>query len=157
MTYPVIEDGDVFYFETDSRNKVSVEFSDLTNVFESSFPIYCIDIYRSQNKGRVNESSGTKTRDTIVEIIKKFFRKYDCALVAFIDTSTDKKGRARNRLFKSWFNLYGQKDFFIEPREIIVNDSESYSLLIIRKTYGNAALIIDAFDKFVKLANELEA
>lgn len=157
MTYPVIEDGDVFYFETDSRNKVSVEFSDLTNVFESSFPIYCIDIYRLQNKGRVNESSGTKTRDTIVEIIKKFFRKYDCALVAFIDTSTDKKGRARNRLFKSWFNLYGQKDFFIEPREIIVNDSESYSLLIIRKTYGNAALIIDAFDKFVKLANELEA
>lgn len=157
MTYPVIEDGDVFYFETDSRNKVSVEFSDLTNVFESSFPIHSIDIYRSQNKGRVNESSGTKTRDTIVEIIKKFFRKYDCALVAFIDTSTDKKGRARNRLFKSWFNLYGQKDFFIEPREIIVNDSESYSLLIIRKTYGNAALIIDAFDKFVKLANELEA
>ena len=51
----------------------------------------------------------------------------------------------------------GKKIFFIEPREIIVNDSESYSLLIIRKTYGNAALIIDAFDKFVKLANELEA
>lgn len=106
MTYPVIEDGDVFYFETVSRNKISVEFSDLTNVFE--------------------------------------------------DTSTDKKGRARNRLFKSWFNLYGQKDFFIEPREIIVNESESYSLLIIRKSYDNAASIIDAFDKFIKLANELE-
>lgn len=106
MTYPVIEDGDVFYFETDSRNKISVEFSDLTNVFE--------------------------------------------------DTSTDKKGRARNRLFKSWFNSYGQKEFLIEPREIIVNESESYSLLIIRKSYDNAASIIDAFDKFIKLANELE-
>lgn len=119
MTYPIIEDGNVFYFETDTQNKVSVEFTDLTHVFE--------------------------------------FDKYDCALVAFIDTSTDKKGKARNRLFKSWFNLYGQKDFLIEPREIIINESESYSLLIFRKSYGNAALIIDAFDNFIKLANELDS
>ena len=157
MTYPVIEDGNVFYFETDTQNNVSVEFTDLTHVFESSFPIYCIDIYRFQNIGRVNEVYGAKTRNTIVGIIKKIFDKYDCALVAFIDTSTDKKGKARNRLFKSWFNLYGQKDFLIEPREIIINESESYSLLIFRKSYGNAALIIDAFDNFIKLANELDS
>ena len=156
MCYSVIEENNVFYFETDTQNKVSVEFNDLTNVFESIFPIYCVDIYRSQNAGRVNEHDGSKTRDTIVDIIKNFFERYDCALVAFIDTSSDKKGRARNRLFKSWFDMFGKNDFLIEPREIIVSESESYSFLIIRKSYGNAATLIDAFDRFVKLANEPE-
>ena len=156
MLYPIAEDGNVFYFETETRNKISVEFSDLTNVFESFFPIYCIDIYRSQNIKRANEFNGSTTRDTIIEIIKKFFDKYDCALVAFIDTSTDKKGKARNRLFKSWFSLFGKKEFVIEPREIVFSESESYSFLIIRKSYSNATAIIDAFDNFIKLANEAE-
>ena len=154
MFYPIIEDGNVFYFETDTQNKVSVEFSDLTSLFESIFPIYCVDIYRSQKNKRTNEISGTKTRDTIVKIIRDFFDKYDCALVAFIDTSTDKKGRARNRLFQSWFNRFGKDDFLIEPREIIVSESESYSFLIIRKSYGNATALIKAFDNFIRLANE---
>jgi hypothetical protein len=154
--YPIIEDGDVFYFETDTQNKVSVEFSDLTNLFESIFPIFCVDIYRTQNSEHVNDLHGHKTRDTIVKIVKGFFDKYDCALVAFIDTSSDKKGRARNRLFQSWFNRFGKDDFLIEPKEIILSESESYSFLIIRKSYGNASVLIEAFDKFVKLANEPE-
>lgn len=156
MTYPIAEDGNVFYFETETRNKISVEFSDLTSVFESFFPIYCIDIYRSQKNKRTNDFYGSATRDTIIDIIKKFFDKYDCALVAFIDTSTDKKGKARHRLFKSWFNLFGNKEFVIEPREIVFSELESYSFLIIRKSYGNVTTIIEAFDKFIKLANEAE-
>ena len=156
MFYPIIEDGGVFYFETDTHNKVSVEFSDLTNLFESVFPIFCVDIYRTQNIERVNEFYGTKTRDTIVKIIKEFFDRYDCALVAFIDTSTDKKGRARNRLFQSWFDKFGRDDFLIEPREIVFSESESYSFLIIRKSYGNALALVEAFDRFIKLANEPE-
>jgi hypothetical protein len=154
--YPIIEDGDVFYFETDTHNKVSVEFSDLTSLFESVFPIYCVDIYRTQNTEHFNDFHGTRTRDTIVKIIKEFFDKYDCALIAFIDTSTDKKGRARNRLFQSWFNRFGREDFLIEPREIIISESESYSFLIIRKSYGNSTALIMAFDNFIKLANEPE-
>ena len=156
MFYPIIEDGDVFYFETDTHIKVSVEFSDLTSLFESVFPIYCVDIYRIQNTEHLNDFHGTKTRDTIVKIIKEFFDKYGFALVAFIDTSTDKKGRARNRLFQSWFERFGKNDFLIEPKEIILSESESYSFLIIRKSYGNATALIEAFDKFVKLANEPE-
>ena len=156
MLYPIAEDGNVFYFETETQNKISVEFSDLTNVFESFFPIYCIDIYRLQKDKRTNEFNGSSTRNTIIEIIKRFFEKYDCALVAFIDTSTDKKGKARNRLFKSWFNLFGTKEFIIEPREIVFSELESYSFLIIRKSYGNATTIINAFDNFIKLANEAE-
>lgn len=156
MFYLIIEDGDVFYFETDTQNKVSVEFSDLTNLFESIFPIFCVDIYRTQKTERVNEFYGTKTRDTIVKIIKEFFDRYDCALVAFIDTSTDKKGRARNRLFQSWFDKFGRDDFLIEPREIVFSESESYSFLIIRKSYGNALALVEAFDRFIKLANEPE-
>ena len=156
MFYPIIEDGGVFYFETDTHNKVSVEFSDLTNLFESVFPIFCVDIYRTQNTERVNEFYGTKTRDTIVKIIKEFFDRYDCALVAFIDTSMDKKGRARNRLFQSWFDKFGRDEFLIEPREIVFSESESYSFLIIRKSYGNALALVEAFDRFIKLANEPE-
>ena len=156
MFYPIIEDGDVFYFETDTHNKVSVEFSDLTNLFESVFPIFCVDIYRTQNIERVNEFYGNRCRVTIVNIIKEFFDRYDCALVAFIDTSTDKKGRARNRLFQSWFDKFGRDDFLIEPREIVFSESESYSFLIIRKSYGNALALVEAFDRFIKLANEPE-
>ena len=156
MIYPIIEDGNVFSFETETRNKISVEFCDLTSIFESFFPIYCVDIYRLQDSFHTNEFYGTKTRDTIVFIIKKFLDRFDCALVAFIDTSTDKKGKARNRLFKSWFERFGKKDFIIEPREIIFDEAESYSFLIIRKTYGNADSIIEAFDRFIKLANEPE-
>ncbi len=81
VTYPIIEDGNVFYFETSTRNKISVEFNDLTNIF-------------------------------------------------------------------------GKNEFIIESRELVFSESESYSFLIIRKSYGNAATIIEAFDKFIKLANE---
>ena len=154
VTYPIIEDGNVFYFETSTRNKISVEFNDLTNIFESVFPIFCIDIYRLQDRQRTNEQIGSKTRDTIVSIIKIFLDRYDCALVAFIDTSTDNKGKARNRLFKSWFNIFVKNEFIIESRDLVFNESESYSFLIIRKSYGNAKTIIEAFDKFIKLANE---
>lgn len=156
VIYPIIEDGNVFSFETETRNKISVEFCDLTSIFESFFPIYCVDIYRLQDSFHTNEFYGTKTRDTIVFIIKKFLDRFDCALVAFIDTSTDKKGKARNRLFKSWFERFGKKDFIIEPREIIFDEAESYSFLIIRKTYENADSIIEAFDRFIMLANEPE-
>ena len=52
--------------------------------------------------------------------------------------------------------MVGKNEFLIEPREIIVSESESYSFLIIRKSYGNAAVLINAFDKFIKLANEPE-
>lgn len=154
VTYPIIEDGNVFYFETSTRNKISVEFNDLTNIFESVFPIFCVDIYRLQDRQRTNEQIGSKTRNTIVSIIKIFLDRYDCALVAFIDTSTDNKGKARNRLFKSWFNIFGKNEFIIESRDLVFNESESYSFLIIRKSYGNAKTIIEAFDKFIKLANE---
>ena len=156
MIYPIIEDGNVFSFETETRNKVSVEFSDLTDIFESFFPIYCVDIYRLQNSFHTNELHGTKTRDTIVSIIKNFLDRFDCALVAFIDTSTDKKGKARNRLFKSWFENFGKMDFFIESREIVFDETESYSFLILRKSYGNTNSIVEAFDTFIKLANEPE-
>ena len=142
--YPIIEDGNVFPFETETRNKVSVEFSDLTSIFESFFPIYCVDIYRLQGSFHTNEFNGTKTRDTIVNIIKNFLDRFDCALVAL------------NRLFKSWFEMFGKKDFIIEPREIFFNEAESYSFLIIRKSYGNTNSIIEAFDNFIKLANEPE-
>ena len=79
-----------------------------------------------------------------------------CILKAFIDISTDQKNCARKCLFKSWFAVVGKNEFLIEPREIIVSESKSYSFLIIRKSYGNAAALIDAFDKFIKLANEPE-
>ena len=109
-------------------------------------------VFRASSS-HTNELSGSATRDTIVSIIKGFFDKFDCALVAFIDTSTDNKGKARSRLFKSWFSTFASDDFIIEPREITVSGSESYSLLIIRKSYGNTAMIIEAFDKFIRLAN----
>ena len=154
MLYPVHEDNCVFYFETETGNKVSVEFTELTDAFEAMFPIYCVDIYnQAVSSSRTNELSGSTTRDTIVSIIKRFFDKFDCALVAFIDTSTDHKGKARYRLFKAWFSTFGGEEFIIEPREVIVSGSESYSLLIIRKSYGNTAMIIEAFDKFIRLAN----
>lgn len=157
MFYPILKENNIFYFETETGNKISVEFGDLTNIFEAHFPIYCVDIYRLENNfnriGHANESEGFKTRDTIISIIKDFFEKFDCALVAFIDTSTDRKGPARNRLFMSWFKEFAGDEFLIEPREIMVSEAESYSFLIIRKSYGNAASLIDAFDKFIALAN----
>ena len=154
MLYPVTEENCVFYFETETGNKVSVEFTELTDAFEAVFPIYCVDIYNKVvSNSRANDLSGSATRDTIVSIIRHFFDKFDCALVAFIDTSTDHKGRARHRLFKSWFTTFASEDFIIEPREVFVSGSESYSLLIIRKSYGNTAMIIDEFDKFIRLAN----
>ena len=52
--------------------------------------------------------------------------------------------------------MFGKKDFIIEPREIFFNEEESYSFLIIRKSYGNTNSIIEAFDNFIKLANEPE-
>ena len=127
-----------------------------TGTFGTDFPVYCIDIFSQDisNKHK-NESSGSTTRDTIVSIVKRFFENFDCALVAFIDTSTDKKGKARYRMFRYWFNAFKDKDddFSLESREINATDAESYSLLIFRKSYGNSAKIISDFDNFIKLAN----
>ena len=160
MIYPVIEDCDTFYFETETQNKISVVFNDLTSQFEANFPIFCVDIYRVESgllpNNHVNDLSGSNTRDTIVSIIRNFLDKFDSALVAFIDTSTDSKGRARHRLFQSWFRMYGENEFTITPREIFFSETESYSFLIIRKSYANADSIIEAFDNFIKLANETD-
>ena len=158
MIYPVSQDHGSFYFETETQNKISVVFNDLTSQFEANFPIFCVDIYRIESSSlpnsRVNDLSGNHTRDTIVSIIRNFLDKFDSALVAFIDTSTDSKGRARHRLFQSWFRMYGENEFSITPREIFFSETESYSFLIIRKSYTNADSIIEAFDNFIKLANE---
>ena len=154
MLYHVDEARNVFSFETATGNKISVEFTDYTDTFGSEFPVYCVDILRQVlSKKHANELTGSATRDTIVSIIRQFFERYDCALFAFMDTSTDKKGRARNRLFKSWFNALKDEGFILEPRQIVASGAESYSLLIIRKFYGNSSMIIDAFDAFIQLAN----
>lgn len=154
VSYLVHEEHGVFSFETETGNKKSIEFTDYTETFGTDFPVYCIDILSQDisNKHK-NESSGSTTRDTIVSIVKRFFENFDCALVAFIDTSTDKKGKARYRLFMSWFKAIKDDDFILEPREIIDCGTESYSLLIIRKSYGNAEQIIEDFDNFIKQAN----
>lgn len=154
VSYLVHEEHGVFSFETETGNKKSIEFTDYTETFGTDFPVYCIDILSQDisNKHK-NETSGSTTRDTIVSIVKRFFESFDCALVAFIDTSTDKKGKARYRMFRYWFNAFKDDDFSLESREINATDAESYSLLIFRKSYGNSAKIISDFDNFIKLAN----
>lgn len=52
--------------------------------------------------------------------------------------------------------MYGANDFSITPREIFFSETESYSFLIIRKSNTNADSIIEAFDKFITLANSSE-
>ena len=76
VVYPIIEDQGAFCFETETQNKISVVFSDLTQQFEAAFPIFCVDIYRrvndKRNNERVNDISGCNTRDTIVSIVRDF-------------------------------------------------------------------------------------
>jgi len=84
VLYPVTEENCVFYFETETGNKVSVEFTELTDAFEAVFPIYCVDIYnKAASNSRTNDLSGSATRDTIVSIIRQFFDKFDCAFKWF--------------------------------------------------------------------------
>lgn len=160
--------GDLSYqFTTDTQNEIVVSFANYGDLFENSpIPVYSLDIARQiKNDQRChrNDTSGEKTRDTIIEIIELFFRDYNGALVAVMENTTDEKSEARKELFQRWFNQYGTEDYELETRTVDFGfdnsengdgkNRKTYSMLILRKNCGYEKILKEEFDNFINLIN----
>ena len=53
-----------------------------------------------------------KVRETVLAIIEEFFIKNQAALLYICETG-DGMQKTRNRLFRSWFGIYGENDEYL--------------------------------------------
>lgn len=153
-----------FLFRTETSNVISVSFTNISNLFVfPTIPLYSLDINRKtyvQKSGCIlhqNDFSKNRTRDTILCIIKNFLEEYDGALVALIDTASDRKGLARKTLFTRWYNDFGRELYTLAEKDVVTPESESYSLLILKKNIGCEQRVTEAFVKFVELINGIDS
>ncbi len=159
----VFDDSDgasSYLFETETGNVISVSFTDISNLFEAPIiPLYSLDINRkisglkSNCARHRNDFSENRTRDTILFLIKQFFEEFNGALVALIDTASDRKGLARKFLFSKWYKSFGKEHFTFVEKDVVTQESESYSLLILKKNSGCEQNVIDTFVNFIELIN----
>ena len=95
-----------------------------------------------------------KVRETILAIVEEFFAKNNAAFLYICDTSGGMQ-KMRNRLFKYWFGIYGErKEYVFLPQTITDEEgNDNYAALIIRKDNPQFADLVSEFMATVNLLN----
>lgn len=107
----------------------------------------------SNPKG-VKSPRDPKVRETILAIVEEFFAKNNAAFLYICDTSGGMQ-KMRNRLFKYWFGIYGErKEYVFLPQTITDEEgNDNYAALIIRKDNPQFADLVSEFMATVNLLN----
>lgn len=132
-----------FVFVTDCGVKYEVSFViDYTLGIDNSYQL-CID-----NVDNQTQPCDTKVRDTIVVIIEEFFKNNELSLLYICDTS-DGRQKARNRMFRIWFEEKASTDLYkIMTASVEVEGEEFFASLIICNSHPECEAITNAFNKF---------
>lgn len=148
--YKVENSGeDSFVFITDNGVKYEISFViDYTLDIENSYQL-CIDNVDSKTQPR-----DYKVRDTVVVIIKEFFKNNELSLLYICDTS-DGRQKARNRIFRIWFEEKASVDSYtIIPASVEVDGEEYFASLILCNNHPQYDTISSAFTKLSKELSE---
>lgn len=142
--YKIINSGESsFVFITDYGVKYEISFViDYTLGIDNSYQL-CIDNVENKTQPR-----DIKVRDTIVEIIKEFFKNNELSLLYICDTS-DGRQKVRDRIFRIWFEeKASSKLFTIIPASIEVDGEEYFASLILCNNHPQYEAISSSFIKF---------
>lgn len=95
-----------------------------------------------------------KVRETILAIVEEFFAKNNAAFLYICDTSGGMQ-KMRNRLFKYWFGIYGEREEYVFLPQTITDEegNDNYAALIIRKDNPQFADLVSEFMATVNLLN----
>lgn len=107
----------------------------------------------SNPKG-VKSPRDPKVRETILAIVEEFFAKNQAAFLYICDTSGGMQ-KMRNRLFRYWFGIYGEREEYVFLPQTIIDeeDNDNYAALIIRKDNPQFADLVSEFMATVNLLN----
>jgi len=145
----VADANDTLSFITDYDAEIFVTFEKDDLLHEGL--VYQFGI--SNPKG-VKSPRDPKVRETILAIVEEFFAKNQAAFLYICDTSGGMQ-KMRNRLFRYWFGIYGEREEYVFlPQTIIDEDgNENYAALIIRKDNPQFADLVGEFMATVNLLN----
>ena len=128
-----------YAFTTDYGNEYLVTFSDLTSIIGlDHIKIYDFGIEIARRVSVRNDKTKGKLRKTVVELLFRLFdRQPECGILVILDSS-DRKHRARFRMFlssehNSWFYEFSTAEVKIINIPLNVEEFEETCFLLIRR------------------------
>ena len=149
--YQVFDGGSagLFKFTSDSNVVFGVAFEkdDLLQTCESYQ--FAITNYEGRKSPR-----DPKVREAVLTIVEEFFAKNQAALLYICETG-DGMQKTRDRLFRSWFGIYGENDEYLYLPMIVFDeeDNENYTALILRKDHPCFKEVVSEFTTTINMLN----
>lgn len=102
----------------------------------------------------VKSPRDNKVRETILSIVEEFFSKNEAAFLYICETG-DGHQKMRNRLFRYWFGIYGEREEYVFLPQTIYDEegNDNYAALIIRKDNPQFADLVSEFMNTVNILN----
>ena len=139
----------LFKFASDSNVVFGVAFEkdDLLQTCDS----YQFAITNYEGKKSPRDS---KVRETVLAIVEEFFIKNQAALLYICETG-DGMQKTRNRLFRSWFGIYGESTGYLYLPMVVFDDedNENYAALILRKDHPRFKDVVSEFTSTINMLN----
>ena len=137
--YSLSEVDGGYGFTTDYGNEYLVTFSDLTSIIGlDNIKIYDFGIEIAKRVSAKNDNTNGKLKNTVVELLSRLFNKQpECGILIILDSS-DRKHRARFRMFlsakhNSWFYEFSTGEVEIVNIPLNIEDLEETCFLLIRR------------------------
>ena len=147
-SYTVWKQNERYYFRTDFDIVYTISFDEEAAFVEDK--AYWFNLSNTSNKKSPRDH---KIRETIFVLLKEFFDKNPDILLYICDTSNDQQAQ-RDRLFLSWFNIYGNKRFSILTALVADETEENYIAMILLKEHPHYDAIVKRFNEEIAMFKE---
>lgn len=149
--YQVSNGGSIglFKFASDSNVLFGVAFEKDNLLRTGESYQFAITNYEGKKSPR-----DPKVRETILAIVEEFFAENQAALLYICETG-DGMQKMRNRLFRSWFGVYGENDDYLYLPMVVFDDedNENYTALILRKDHPHFKEVVSEFTQTINMLN----
>ena len=128
-----------YEFTTDDDVKYIISFLEYSHVMDVPFSVYSFIIERYPDN---------KIRNTIIEILRKFFESDSSALVTIYD-SVDGRQQCRKRLFDRWYELFNDGRISKKDGRFEISKQESYAVAMYSSNHQYSELINSRFEELL--------
>lgn len=156
--YSLSEVDGGYGFTTDYGNEYLVTFSDLTNIIGlDNIKIYDFGVEIGKRVSAKNDKTSGKLKNTVVELLFRLFDKQpECGVLIILDSS-DRKHRARFRMFlsaehNSWFYEFSTGEVEIVNIPLNLEDLEETCFLLIRRDNSYLEIIQNAVAEYIDVS-----
>lgn len=133
-----------YSFQTDYDVSYIVGFDKDESVWEDiAYQLYVLNVNRHASPNDL------KVRDTIICIVKVFFRQ-NISVLSYICETGDEKQSARNRLFVRWVSKsFSTGDYYFKSAMVVAEGIENYVAILVERNNPDIEIIAKDFDEFV--------